>query len=181
MISLIIKQALIILIGAQLSFAAGGSRVGNGSGDGKGKSSSQIRSEKLGIEADLPNQFHQDFATDNTIQLKGPFAQRKNILKAPEQEQIRIWSLKNRLPEVTGLQDKDFNKWFSDRDWKKLSKPDAAPIVQFGQTQSLTTAVVAWKNDQGVVISTNNSEEGRRALKQLLETIKPLKDVGSEH
>jgi hypothetical protein len=170
-IRLLILQLTAGLIAALLflpTAQAGGSRVGNGNGNGGKTNSIKISIDKsFEIESTFP--FTQLVEFQDGVRIEGlPEVRIKSgsftSLPQVEKQKIDFMKLSEQRPELVKLPKVDLDRFFKTNKWNDLSIDSTCAVAKFIETPEFVTVIISWGQNKGFVASTPNSTSSKKAL-----------------
>lgn len=162
---------------AQLGWA-GGSRVGNGNGQGDVKDKFQIDLlQNFEIRTTLPFTNIRKFS--DGILLQGPTRislqnEMFGGLPTVQFQKINLMKLKDQRPEFSSLTKNQALDYFKAHQWSEYSAHHPCLIAQYIEKNNLITAIVTSGSGEGFIASADGTDDARKALEKIISAAKPL-------
>ena len=171
------QTPLIIMIGllfVALESPAGGSRVGNGNDNNKGKRTLFLDKS---FEVQTPAPFSQIKEYADGIKIEGPPLLKvkpgpMGMMPSFQNQNIKLMSLKEQRPEMTALSKEDLIKYLQDRKWSPVGIDSDCVVAQKIKNNTYTTVIVTWGNEEGYMIAADKTEAATKATMEIVKSTK---------
>lgn len=162
----------LLLILCCLHSHAGGSRVGNGTGN------SYVSSDGS-FQFQAPLEFRPEKRFQDGVRLKGPSFTSVSVspgmpfpIPKTKEQMIDVLSLATEVPELNSMDRTGLENWFKSNGYRPRANENRCVIARSVKRDGLTTTLVLWGKGKGLAISADSTDTTEQSLDAILSSLK---------